>query len=127
MSLESKTALQGCSIEETIPSMKKLTGAQIVIESLMAEGEDIVFGYPGGAILPTYDALLDSKIRHIGTPRARRGAHGRRVRSRYRKSGRGVGNFGSRSLEYRHRNCRRIHGFHAACGNYRTGVYESYW
>ncbi len=65
MSLESKTALQGCSIEETIPSMKKLTGAQIVIESLMAEGVDIVFGYPGGAILPTYDALLDSKIRHI--------------------------------------------------------------
>jgi len=45
--------------------MKKLTGAQIVIESLMREGVDTIFGYPGGAILPTYDALLDSKIRHI--------------------------------------------------------------
>ena len=45
--------------------MKKLTGAQIVIESLIAEGVDTIFGYPGGAILPTYDALLDSKIRHI--------------------------------------------------------------
>jgi acetolactate synthase-1/2/3 large subunit len=45
--------------------MKKLTGAQIVIESLVAEGVDTVFGLPGGAILPTYDALLDSKIRHI--------------------------------------------------------------
>jgi acetolactate synthase I/II/III large subunit len=45
--------------------MKKLTGAQILIESLLAEGVDTVFGYPGGAILPTYDALLDSKIRHV--------------------------------------------------------------
>ncbi|MBE3603082.1 biosynthetic-type acetolactate synthase large subunit [bacterium] len=45
--------------------MKKLTGAQIVIESLLAEGVDVIFGYPGGAILPTYDALLDSKIRHV--------------------------------------------------------------
>jgi len=45
--------------------MKKLAGAQIVIESLIAEGVDVVFGYPGGAILPTYDALLDSKIKHV--------------------------------------------------------------
>src|SRR5271157_3580488 len=45
--------------------MKKLTGAQIVVESLIAEGVDVIFGYPGGAILPTYDALLDSKIKHI--------------------------------------------------------------
>jgi acetolactate synthase I/II/III large subunit len=46
-------------------TMKKLTGAQITIESLIAEGVDVVFGYPGGAILPTYDALLDSKIKHV--------------------------------------------------------------
>jgi acetolactate synthase-1/2/3 large subunit len=45
--------------------MKKLTGAQIIIESLIAEGVEVIFGYPGGAILPTYDALLDSKIKHI--------------------------------------------------------------
>jgi len=45
--------------------MEKLTGAQILIESLIAEGVDTVFGYPGGAILPTYDALLDSKINHV--------------------------------------------------------------
>ena len=45
--------------------MKKLSGAQIIIESLIAEGVDVIFGYPGGAILPTYDALLDSKIRHV--------------------------------------------------------------
>lgn len=46
--------------------MKKLTGAQIVVESLLAEGVDTVFGYPGGAILPTYDALiLNPALRHI--------------------------------------------------------------
>ncbi len=45
--------------------MKKLSGAQIVIESLKAEGVDVIFGYPGGAILPTYDALLDSPIKHV--------------------------------------------------------------
>ena len=46
--------------------MKKLTGAQIVIESLLAEGVDTIFGYPGGAILPTYDALMQSPaLRHI--------------------------------------------------------------
>src|SRR5438128_4337513 len=45
--------------------MKKITGAQIIIESLIAEGVDVIFGYPGGAILPTYDALLDSKIKHV--------------------------------------------------------------
>ncbi len=46
--------------------MKKMTGAQIVVESLLAEGVDTVFGYPGGAILPTYDALiLNPALRHI--------------------------------------------------------------
>jgi len=46
--------------------MKKLTGAQIVVESLLAEGVDTVFGYPGGAILPTYDALiLNPALRHV--------------------------------------------------------------
>jgi acetolactate synthase-1/2/3 large subunit len=35
------------------------------VRSLEAEGVDIVFGYPGGAILPVYDALVDSKLRHI--------------------------------------------------------------
>lgn len=45
----------------------KITGAQAIIESLLAEGVDLVFGYPGGAILPTYDALFESKerIRHV--------------------------------------------------------------
>src|SRR5450756_1985461 len=41
------------------------TGAQIVWESLACEGVDVVFGYPGGANLPIYDALVDSPIHHV--------------------------------------------------------------
>jgi acetolactate synthase I/II/III large subunit len=43
----------------------KRTGAQILWECLVREGVDTVFGYPGGAILPAYDAMLDYPIRHI--------------------------------------------------------------
>lgn len=43
----------------------KLTGAQILIKSLEKEGVQHVFGLPGGVILPTYDALYDSKIKLI--------------------------------------------------------------
>jgi acetolactate synthase-1/2/3 large subunit len=43
----------------------KRTGGQILWESLVREGVDCVFGYPGGAILPAYDAMLDYPIRHI--------------------------------------------------------------
>jgi len=42
-----------------------MTGAQILWESLVREGVTCVFGYPGGAILPAYDAMLDYPIRHI--------------------------------------------------------------
>ncbi|MFM7616874.1 MAG: acetolactate synthase large subunit [Actinomycetes bacterium] len=43
----------------------KLTGAQALIKSLELEGTDVLFGLPGGAILPVYDPLIDSSIRHI--------------------------------------------------------------
>ena len=47
----------------------KLTGAEIIWECLIREGVDVVFGYPGGAILPTYDALSKYKdnIHHVLT------------------------------------------------------------
>ena len=43
----------------------KLTGAQILWEALVREGVTDIFGYPGGAILPAYDAMLGYPIRHI--------------------------------------------------------------
>ena len=46
-------------------SVVKLSGAEILLKSLEAEGVDTIFGYPGGMALPIYDALYDSNIRHI--------------------------------------------------------------
>ena len=43
----------------------KRTGAQILWEALHREGVEVVFGYPGGAIMPAYDALLESPVRHV--------------------------------------------------------------
>ena len=43
----------------------KLTGAQALIKSLEMEQTEVIFGLPGGCILPAYDPLLDSSIRHI--------------------------------------------------------------
>src|SRR5438067_408150 len=44
---------------------KTLTGAQILWDCLVRQGVNVVFGYPGGAILPAYDAMLDYPVRHI--------------------------------------------------------------
>ena len=44
---------------------QKITGAQALIRALELEGVDTIFGLPGGCILPAYDPLLDSPIRHI--------------------------------------------------------------
>ena len=44
-----------------------LKGADIVLKCLRGEGVDLVFGYPGGAIMPLYDALEGSGVRHILT------------------------------------------------------------
>src|SRR5206468_10983914 len=43
----------------------KLTGAQALIKSLEMQEVEVVFGLPGGAILPAYDPIIDSPIRHI--------------------------------------------------------------
>jgi acetolactate synthase-1/2/3 large subunit len=43
----------------------KRTGAEILWETLAREGVDVVFGYPGGAIMPAYDAMLKSSVKHV--------------------------------------------------------------
>ncbi len=43
----------------------EMRGAEILIECLKAERVEVVFGYPGGAVLPIYDVLYDADIRHI--------------------------------------------------------------
>jgi len=52
-----------------------LTGAEILWESLLREGVEIIFGYPGGAILPTYDAMTRYPIRHVLTRHEQGASH----------------------------------------------------
>lgn len=57
--------------------MKKgrLTGAKAIIKSLESQGVEVIFGFPGGAILPFYDELPKSKIKHILTRHEQGAAH----------------------------------------------------
>jgi acetolactate synthase-1/2/3 large subunit len=64
------------------------TGAQIVWECLMKEGVTTVFGYPGGAILPTYDAMLDYPIHHVLVRHEQGAAH---MADGYARASGGVG------------------------------------
>ena len=56
----SKFPLQGAEGVE-------ISGSQAVLDAFVAEGVDTIFGYPGGAIMPIYDALYDNndRIKHI--------------------------------------------------------------
>ena len=60
----------------------RMTGAEILINCLLEQGVDTIFGFPGGAVLHIYDALYkyQDKIRHILTSHEQHPAHGK---SRY--------------------------------------------
>jgi acetolactate synthase-1/2/3 large subunit len=60
--------------EKRTPNMNR-TGAEIIWEVLTREGVEVVFGYPGGAILPAYDAMLNYDIRHVLTRHEQGAAH----------------------------------------------------
>ena len=62
-----KTTLRGNFANiELDPKVPEKSGADILIETLVEQGVDIIFGYPGGAVLPIYDALFQhSKIKHV--------------------------------------------------------------
>jgi acetolactate synthase-1/2/3 large subunit len=55
----------------------KMNGSQILMETLLEQGVDTIFGYPGGAVLNIYDTLYDYKdrIRHILTAHEQGAAH----------------------------------------------------
>jgi len=69
------------------PTAKK-TGAQIIWECLLHEGVKHVFGYPGGAILPAYDALWNYAIHHVLVRHEQGAAH---MADGYARAGGGVG------------------------------------
>ncbi len=66
----------------------KRTGAQIIWECLVREGVTDVFGYPGGAILPAYDAMLDYPVRHVLVRHEQGAAH---MADGYARASGGVG------------------------------------
>ncbi|MCK4423662.1 MAG: acetolactate synthase large subunit, partial [Candidatus Omnitrophica bacterium] len=53
----------------------KITGAKILVESLLKEKVDIVFGYPGGVVLPLFDCLYDAPLKFILTRHEQGAAH----------------------------------------------------
>lgn len=60
-----------------IHGTENITGAEAILKSLMEEGVDTIFGYPGGAIMPVYDKLMDysHKLNHILTRHEQGAAH----------------------------------------------------
>lgn len=56
-------------VKKVQQEQKTMTGAEAVVQSLIKEGAELIFGYPGGAIMPVYDALYDyeNEIKHILT------------------------------------------------------------
>ena len=55
--------------------MSKMSGSKALLDGLWNEGTRVVFGLPGGAIMPVYDAFLDSEIRHILARHEQSAAH----------------------------------------------------
>ncbi|CAN5407329.1 biosynthetic-type acetolactate synthase large subunit [soil metagenome] len=76
-----KTAPAGkVSVAEALPLKAEtvtINGSQAVLEAFVAEGVDTIFGYPGGAIMPIYDALYDyhDKLKHILVRHEQGGIH----------------------------------------------------
>jgi acetolactate synthase I/II/III large subunit len=78
----SKTSANG------VNPVRRLKGSQAVLECLIAEGIDTIFGYPGGAIMPIYDALYDytDRLRHILPRHEQGGIHAAQGYARIRRS-----------------------------------------
>ncbi|MFD2743818.1 biosynthetic-type acetolactate synthase large subunit [Sphingobacterium populi] len=71
------STLEKTQLEKETATTTQLSGSQAVLEALLQEGVDTVFGYPGGAIMPIYDALYDynEKLKHILVRHEQGGIH----------------------------------------------------
>ncbi|MEH7885886.1 acetolactate synthase large subunit [Bacillus sp. JJ1609] len=57
--------VQEAALKEKKPLATGLSGADLLLKALEKENVEVIFGYPGGAVLPIYDKLYDSKILHV--------------------------------------------------------------
>lgn len=65
----------GAKVKQKDAACKAIAGAQMFVEALKAEEVEVIFGYPGGAVLPIYDAIYDSGIHHVLTKHEQGGIH----------------------------------------------------
>src|SRR6476659_3802686 len=91
--------METLTIKKEKTEAKKTTsinGSQAVLQAFLAEGVDTIFGYPGGAIMPIYDALYDyrDQLQHILVRHEQGGIHA--AQGYARTSGRVVGVFATR-------------------------------
>ncbi|TCT25075.1 acetolactate synthase large subunit [Melghiribacillus thermohalophilus] len=68
-----KTKVKEASVEKSTSG--KMNGAMMLVEALKEENVEVIFGYPGGAVLPIYDKLYDAGIKHILTRHEQGGIH----------------------------------------------------
>jgi acetolactate synthase I/II/III large subunit len=74
---ETKASTQNAPLGDEGKTLQQISGSVAVLESLIAEGVTTIFGYPGGAIMPIYDALYDyqEKLEHILVRHEQGGIH----------------------------------------------------
>jgi acetolactate synthase-1/2/3 large subunit len=72
-----KTEIETLQVTKQANGFEHISGAEALLKCLIAEGVDTIFGYPGGAIMPVYDKLLDykGKLRHFLTRHEQGAAH----------------------------------------------------
>ena len=107
----------------------KITGAEILLESLKKEGVKYIFGYPGGVVLNIFDHLYENKDLNLILTRHEQGAvHAADgICKGVRKNRRGAGYLRPRGYEYRDWHCNCLDGFHTYCCVFRTGADHAYW
>ena len=90
---------------------ESVTGAQALVRSLESLGVEVMFGIPGGAILPAYDPIFDSTVRHILVRHEQGGrARRHRLRAGHRQGRRLHGHLGPGRDQPGHADRRRLHG-----------------
>ena len=113
--------------DTSAPPVRTVSGSEAVVLSLIDQGVEVIFGYPGGAIMPVYDALYEHDHElpsHPGPARTGFGSRRPRLHPCVRKAGRMYRDFGSRSDEPDYRTRRRKNGLHGGGLYHGAGAVE---
>ena len=104
----------------------KLNGSQILLEVLLEQGVDTIFGYPGGAVLNLYDALYDysDRIHHVLTAHEQGASHAADGYARSTGKTGVVIATSARSHKFSHWYCHGLYGFNSIGRNHRKCIYR---